>query len=219
MTDPLSLFSYSLAVLSPEPSRDPIEIVFVFRLPPGASLEVANYCGKLYAEGKVKRFGFVKSRAASGAESSEVFASELMSAGIPEYALVGVPYIYPENHINTYFESRSFAEYLKPKKNVLTGILGQPYHLLRGYLSYVSALEKAGYLPGEVGVYALPCPVGSWTSPVVHSQGVVTGTKWDIVKGEVDRIFRYQEKGDLIVIPRALKWIQKTMDSVLTSSA
>lgn len=210
-TSTCSLY-YAAGVMCPQPPPYDLDFAFVYRLPPGASKEVANYCGELFRKGQVKSFCFAESPAASGAESSEVFAKELQEAGVLPESCEGVPYLYPHDHINTYFEAHSFAHFyarMDPKiKPKAVGVIGQPYHLMRGHLSLVSCLTtKEGLGPKDVQVYPLAAPLDSWSALVTHSQGTTKGTKWDILKGETERIERYQAKGDLIPLSQALTWL------------
>lgn len=201
---------FALRLGFPEPlPLESIELAFVYRLPPGPSQEVANYCGQLYSRGQVKRFGFVKTGPGSGAEGFDVFVKELGEAGVPEDAIVLVPYLYPDGHINTYFEAHSFGAFLVSQKQRLTrlGVVAQPYHLMRTVLTTVSCLAREGLEPKDVHLCPLGCPVGSWLTPVTHSQGVVKGCKKDLIGGEVKRIETYHAKGDLIDISHALEWL------------
>lgn len=197
---------FALRVSFPGPlPEDGIELAFVYRLPPGPSQEVARFCGDLYRDGKVKAFGFVKTGPGSGAEGHDVFVHELEHAGVPRKAIVLVPYLYSDGHINTYFEAHSFASYLYTCSKI--AIITQPYHLMRAFLTMVSCLEKCGFSHRDVHLVPLACPIGSWSSPVTHSQGVVKGSKKDLIRGELKRIETYQAKGDLIDIYKALAWL------------
>jgi len=199
---------FALRLVSPDaPPKGGIDMALVYRLPPGPSQEVANFCGDLYESKTVRRFGFVKTGPGSGAEGFDVFCAELGKAGVPPSAIVLIPYLYPDGHINTYFEAHSFAVHIKTEGLEHVGVVAQPYHLMRAYLTAVSCLEKAGLAPHDLNLYPLPCPVGSWRDPVTHSQGVVKGAKRDLIRGELGRIVAYQAKGDLVDICQALKWL------------
>jgi len=206
----MDMIEFALRLSFPEPLPvEGIDLAFVYRLPPGPSQEVANYCGELYSNGTAKAFGFVKTGPGSGAEGFEVFVQELGEAGVPKDAMVLVPYLYPEGHINTYFEAHSFVSFWVSQKHRLTrlGVVAQPYHLMRAFLTMVSCLSREGVSPKSICLGPIGCPVGSWSSPVTHSQGVVKGSKRGLIKGEVERIGNYQAKGDLIDISKALEWL------------
>jgi hypothetical protein len=208
------IVSYILGLACPEAPGEILKMAFVFRLPPGASKEIAIHCSRLFETGTVESFGFVDSPAASGAEGADAFTKELIEAGVPPKAICPLPYIYPDDHINTYFEAHSFARWLREEtvlRVLRVGVVAQPYHLPRGYLSLVSCLEREGFSAGSLDVYPLPAPIQSWAQPVVHSQGTTKGTKWQIVRGEADRVLRYGEKGDLISVSRGLEWLNSTI--------
>ncbi len=78
-----------------------------------------------------------------------------------------------------------------------------PYHLLRGYCTVLAALRRQNYLQFPL----LPFPVTVSPSTLVPETG---NSAWDSVAGEVERILKYQEWGDvatLLELRAYLDWL------------
>lgn len=69
------------------------------------------------------------------------------------------------------------------------GVISSPFHLLRAYLTVLGQMKIAG-----VRILVIPVPVYVSPHTLVPEQGV---DAWELAQGEVERIFSYQEKGDL----------------------
>ena len=67
------------------------------------------------------------------------------------------------------------------------------------------ALESAPTLR----LYSLPGNSLDWQEHAVHSQGTVSGTRSALIAGELERIVRYQQKGDLAPLAAVLSYLNQ----------
>ena len=61
----------------------------------------------------------------------------------------------------------------------------------------------------ELLLYSSPGPALPWQEKVVHSQGTLTGTRSEIIHSELERIERYQKKGDLAQTEAILAYLDR----------
>lgn len=190
-----------------------IDYAFVFLLPTGVCEdEIVEHC--VHLSDNVKHFIIAGADKGSGTAGGEHMKNRLIHAlrkASKKTSVDTIPYIYTQGNINTLLESNSLAlfiddllhEDLTENDNLLTkkdtmiriGLVAQSYHALRAYMTAATSLYK---IWDNVIIYPLSCKPLNWSTTVVHSQGVVCGPKWDILDGELDRVYKYQEKGDIL---------------------
>jgi uncharacterized SAM-binding protein YcdF (DUF218 family) len=182
-----------------EPALPPIDdVVYLFSETADNGLSVLEKAENLGAD----FVAFSGSGPRSGYPGFEAWRDMLLDMGFMENQIIAIPE--PEGNLNTYSESVMFAEYAKSKnwRHVLA--VAPFFHLPRAMLSMISAITR---VYPKLNVYSVPGTPLSWKECVVHSQGLVGGTRSDILLGEMERIATYQEKGDLISIPEALRYL------------
>ena len=126
-----------------------------------------------------------------------------MKMGMSEDHIIPIPYTFPEGHINTLLEAISFAKFIQDKSLTSVGILCQAFHILRATMTLVSALKE---LKVQMNIHPYISEVGYWHDVLVHSQGIVKGSRLDLVDSELQRIRRYQEKGDILTEVEVLNY-------------
>lgn len=188
-------------------------VAFVFMLPPSTEHDVLRHGSQLLKNGVVDSLAFIDHPTpASSALGSDHWKTLCRDTyGLDTSSVLTVPYIYPQGHINTLYEAESFAAFVKEHGVREITVVAEPFHHVRATLTLVSALKRWGVRPGDVAIRTLPSPVdgpGGWDKHVSHSQGDVHGTKFGLLDGELDRIRRYTEKGDLIPAGEALTYFE-----------
>ncbi|CAD7929143.1 unnamed protein product [Amoebophrya sp. A120] len=101
--------------------------------------------------------------------------------------------------------SRSSPQISREIRNLV--IIAPTIHLLRAFVTTVSVLIEKN-MTDSVNVFAYPGTATDWEGSVVHSQGITTGTRSALLDGELDRIARYHEKGDLVDPNAVLEYLQ-----------
>ncbi len=119
------------------------------------------------------------------------------------------PFIEGVNMSNTYGEAITVVSEAKSRGWKHIAIVAQPLHQLRSFLAFVTVVERD--LP-ELKVYNIVGQSLSWSQRVVHSQGVLTGVRADLLQEEFSRVMKYQQIGDLVSEHTALQYLNRRDD-------
>ncbi|MEC7468686.1 MAG: hypothetical protein VYC51_02435, partial [Pseudomonadota bacterium] len=181
-------------------------------LPPSTEHDVLAHGASLVHKGVVDSLAFIEHPTpASSALGSEHWKTLCAGYDLKDSQVVTVPYVYPQGHINTLHEAESFAAFVKDRSIRDVAVIAEPFHHVRATLTLLSALKRRGVKPSDVTIGTLPAPIDGeqgWHKYVSHSQGVVHGTKLQLLDGEMDRLQRYTDKGDLIPASEALAYFE-----------
>jgi hypothetical protein len=85
-------------------------------------------------------------------------------------------------------------------------ITASPFHQLRAFMTSVTA--ALNYFP-KIRIYSYNGNPLPWLDTVVHSQGTTSAPRKELIKGELDRIQKYQHKGDLASEIEILNYLDK----------
>lgn len=137
-------------------------------------------------------------------------ASELVSFGVPREVIIPVPYSFEDfgGVVNTFTELLNLARFGKKEKWGRMFLVAPMFHQLRSFITMVTAVDHE--YP-ELKVYNCVGAYLPWGESVVHSQGT-TGTRLDLVVGEIKRIQAYQQNGKpypLVSVERALEYLDQ----------
>lgn len=145
------------------------------------------------------------SPARDGYPGYPAWRSALESLGIPSEQIVPVPAEDFEN-LNTRTEAIALVRYLKAENIRSVFITASPLHQIRAVATVISvALDE---LP-ELAIFSFPGPALPWTETAVHSQGIVRDTRSRLIASELERIERYQAKGDLKPTNELLEYLDR----------
>lgn len=95
------------------------------------------------------------------------------------------------------------VEQIQSKKVQSVALFVSPYHLLRAYCTLLKAFMKSGHPLIPI----IPMPVAVSPSALIPEVGV---DAWKMAHGEVERIIKYQELGDVATVDELkgyLKWL------------
>lgn len=144
--------------------------------------------------------------------SRQILLREGVLFSIIEPMFIGSEYI-EAKCVNTLSEMISVVRLAKEKLWKSIYIIAPPFHQLRSFLTVITALDRE--YP-ELKVYNWPGLPLSWNENVVHSQGVLTGSRIDLFLQELKRIQAYQTATSthpllmpLISIERALQYLDQ----------
>ncbi len=95
---------------------------------------------------------------------------------------------------NTLIESESLVRHSN-KNNLKSFYLIAPrFHLIRAFMTASSVAIREN---PEINFFAYPGAEQDWNQTVTHSQGILKGKRTDLIRGEIERIRKYQGKGDI----------------------
>ena len=88
-------------------------------------------------------------------------------------------------------------------------ITAPPFHQIRAFISGVSALIDLNAT--SLNLYNCPGNSVDWNEEVVHSQGKVKGKRRELIKGELERILKYQKSGNppLVSFDRVIEYLNQ----------
>ena len=66
----------------------------------------------------------------------------------------------------------------------------------------------------ELLIYSYPGVAMPWQEEVVHSQGTLKAKRRDLIQEELERIEKYQGKGDLALFEQVLNYLNKRETAV-----
>lgn len=108
--------------------------------------------------------------------------------------------------LNTFSESLALAGYAIRTGAKQLIIIAPPFHMVRAFISVVSAIRKL-----EITDLKIYCQVGltlPWNGQTAHSQGTLVATRQKLILTELERIYLYREKGDLVSTCEALWYLE-----------
>ena len=123
------------------------------------------------------------------------------------YGLEAVP-LQPRdmNKLNTFTEAEALVDLSEADGPKSWYLVAANFHMPRAFISAASVVIQR--LP-SLKVYAYPGAEQDWNEVVIHSQGVTTGTRRDLIRGEVERIKNYTKPGNLEPLERVLEYCAK----------
>lgn len=168
----------------------------------GAVLEVAR---ELVASNKVERLLLPESAMRGGYPGFHAWRAELLRAGVAAPAVVGVN-LRDAPMLNTLEEARALARQAMAQRLATLYVVATPFHQLRAFMTTVTTLlgERDGPRVYSRTGAALP-----WCEEVAHSQGTLVARRAQLIHSELERIARYQAKGDLASFDEILGYLHR----------
>ena len=105
---------------------------------------------------------------------------------------------------NTLTEAEALVEYAKNYEFKSIIVTAPPFHQLRSFMTTVGVAIRE--YP-RLNVFSLPGVTQPWNEQVIHSQGVLTAERWQLIQSELKRIEKYTLKGDLASIDVVLDYL------------
>lgn len=158
------------------------------------------------------RSGIVPHESWAGAKG---WAHELIAFGISSGDIV-----FTKSAFNTKEENDYFLELARERKLKRALVVGQPHHLVRSFLGLLKSMSDANYWMRIYAVSPKFKTTDSWWQAVYSFSAFLTPEelplseeryrpRFDLVGGEVTRIPRYQEKGDLATFEELFLYLRR----------
>lgn len=155
--------------------------------------------------GRVKKIAICDLGNIAGYPGAESWRKSLALLDIPRFAIVGVkpaPGILP----STDAEALGLVRFAKKNKWKTIYVIAPPLHQLRAFVASVSFAEKENR---KLKVYNFPGISQRWEEHVVHSQGILQGTRSELIGKELEKIERYCKEGILLSAKKILAYLDK----------
>lgn len=108
--------------------------------------------------------------------------------------------------LNTLIESEAIIRFAKQHSYHSLFVVAPPFQQLRAFMTAVTVALRE--YP-ELLIYSHPGVAMSWQEEVIHSQGTLRAKRRDLIQEELDRIEKYQIKGDLASPEQVLVYLNK----------
>jgi hypothetical protein len=157
--------------------------------------------------------------AKSGYIGAAACRKAMVRAGIPEGVIKEVP-MEPTEILHTKIEAHAVIRFARARGYRTLIVTSAPFHQERAFMAVATAAMQD--LP-DLKVYSVPGRAQSWNEVVTHSQGVLTGTRAELIEPEQRRIETYAAKGDLACRADVLQYLRRrdaeTSHDAINSSA
>ena len=108
--------------------------------------------------------------------------------------------------LNTLIESEAIIRFARQKSYHSLFVVAPPFQQLRAFMTAVTvALSEYP----ELLIYSYPGVAMPWQEEVIHSQGTLKAKRRDLIQEELERIAKYQSKGDLASPEQVLSYLNK----------
>ena len=135
----------------------------------------------------------VESDSKSGYPGYSVWEEELIRMGISRSAIAGID-LSDSATLNTLIEAEAMIRFAKRNHYGTVYVSAAPFHQPRAFMTAVTAALR--YYP-QIRIYSYTGSPVAWLDSVSHSQGKTCGPRKELIRGEIERIRKYQKKGDL----------------------
>jgi hypothetical protein len=168
----------------------------------GSVLSVAR---QVINGGLAKKVLITRSIPKCGYPGNSVWEKELTKMGIHHGNLSTIePGV--TGGLNTLIEAEALIKFARMNKYRVIYITAAPFHQLRAFMTSVTATLE--HYP-DLCIYSFNGHPLSWIGTAAHSQGTVSGSRKELIKEELDRIRKYQKKGDLASDVDVLKYLDE----------
>lgn len=154
-----------------------------------------------------QRIGISNYEPSYGYEGGDVWFKELVQRGIAQEAIVPIPQIEERFQHCTDSEADGLVAFALEHGWDTIIITASPLHQVRAFVSTVSAMR---YAQADLKLYSGVGHPVDWLQHIVHSQGTDLGIRKDLlVKGELAKLDKYHEKGDLLSARQIIDYLDQ----------
>ena len=112
----------------------------------------------------------------------------------------------PTDILHTLLEAETVVRLAQSRRYRHLVVVAVPFHQQRAVITTVSvALRKYPSLK----IYSHPGAAQNWQERVTHSQGILAGTRAELIAAEQERIRKYTAKGDLVPRSNILEYLRQ----------
>ena len=181
------------------------DFCFVFGQTADNQASVLQKAEQLLAQNRVKKIGFVQTQAMGGYPGYDAWRGILSGKGVRAEQVEGVPVENP-TLLHTLIEAQAMACHVREKGYRTVCVLATPFHQLRAFMTAVTAVMAQNV---TVQLFSVPGVALPWQEQVAHSQGNTTGTRQQLIAGELERIVKYIGQGDLATVETVLEYLDR----------
>jgi len=152
----------------------------------------------------------LNTKAKSGFPGFAEWRQQLQQLGLSEEQIEGVR-DKETSMLNTLIESEAIVRFAKQHSYRSLFVVAPPFQQLRAFMTAVTVALRE--YP-ELLLYSYPGVAMFWQEEVIHSQGTLRAKRRDLIQEELERIEKYQSKGDLATPEQVLSYLNKRETAV-----
>ena len=159
----------------------------------------------LLQEKYTSRVLFLGTAAMSGYPGGNRWREAMLGLGLPEEALEPIlPVPANTDILHTGIEATSMVRHARERGYRAVIVTAAPFQQPRAFMAAATAAMR---LYPELQVYSLPGKPLPWQEVAVHSQGKAESTRAGLIAGEMKRIEKYSQQGDLATVAEVLEYL------------
>ncbi len=198
----LELLIRILCDIQPATSTD---ATFLFGQTEDNDTSVLTKAQQLLEANKTALILFMHTPPTNGYPGYESWKKALTKAGVVAHYIAGVPML-EAPILHTLIEAESLMTYAREQGFHSIYVTATPFHQPRAFMTAVTAALR---IYPELKIYSQTGTSLPWLEEAVHSQGKTTGTRNQLISGEMERIEKYQKQGDLASVELVLDYLNK----------
>ncbi len=160
-------------------------MVYVFAQTDDNRMGVLERVSEMAKQGKTHTIGLCDGETAHGYSGFEAWADVLRSYGVGSVPIIRIK---AKGNVNTRTEASALVNYCAGVRGDLC-VVAPAFHLLRAFITTITELQKSEEC---MRIFAASGTEASWVERVRHSQGVVVGTRYELLISELGRIAKYR---------------------------
>lgn len=196
---------YAFVTSDPHPPKH-VPMVYAFSETDNNKISCIQSAVALWRTGKIVRIGIAQKGEGTGYSGFDKWRNDLLKE-VPPEAIVPIPFLLSASeNLNTFSEATALVRFAKEQNLQMLDIVAPSFHLARCFMSVVSVLVRE--YPELVIFNRVGDPL-DWFESVVHSQGILRGTRIELLWMEFNKILEYMKKGDLLPFDDIFSYMQK----------
>ena len=200
MNDMIELLTRTLCDLRPKNPTDGTYLYCQTRSNQQSIFQAAKF---LLNNALTYRIFILNTKEESGYPGFTEWKQQLQQLGIPEEKIEGV-IKNKTSTLNTLIESEVIIRFAKKHSYSSLFVVASPFQQLRAFMTAITVALRE--YP-ELLIYSYPGVAMSWQEEVIHSQGTLKAKRCDLIQEELERIEKYQNKGDLASPEQVLSYL------------
>jgi hypothetical protein len=200
-----SIIELLIRVLCDTPPSTTTDGVFLFGQTSDNQEAVFITAQQLLDASLARKVLFVQTGPISGFPGFDAWKKLLNQQGIGDMQIEGITGV-NSPILHTLIEAEALVQFAKEKGYRSLFVVASPFQQLRAYMTAVTVAVRE--YP-ELKLYSRPGVALPWLEQVVHSQGTTAGSRKDLIQGELERIDKYNQKGDLDSVELVLNYLNK----------
>lgn len=202
-TGNIELLEITIRTLCDVKAEKTIDAVYLYSQTEDNQSSVLSAAHQLMSESRIRKIFMADSGPKSGYPGYAAWEKALLDMGVPEASIMGVD-LWDTESLNTLIEANAMIQHAKQHHFADIYVVASPFHQLRAFMTSITAAQN--HYP-EINIYSYNGDSLPWLEHVAHSQGETLGPRRELIGGELDRIIKYQQKGDLAMDTDVLHYL------------